>query len=198
MLFSSSESVNQNASVNLPQQPFDCSPIPQLETRENQNTGYENEIITPEESPPISSKDQLQEAAMSSKKKQRRHWKGVKRQIHHQCYCLFFFFLTPKERDPTPIWSRVIDKLQIEGECLRKQGSHGHRTLIGGNKTYFLGRANKKETLRDVKLPTTEKNNKNKRGLRRCFSSDIPASAVRPSAKTCLGKFSDTKRHQSN
>lgn len=37
-------------------------------------------------------------------------------------------------------------------------GSQGHRALVGGNKTYFLGGANEKETPRDIMLPTPEGN----------------------------------------
>lgn len=43
-------------------------------------------------------------------------------------------------------------------ESLVCLGSQGHRALVGGNKTYFLGGANEKETPRDIMLPTPEGN----------------------------------------
>ncbi|KAL1784889.1 hypothetical protein HispidOSU_022697 [Sigmodon hispidus] len=72
-----------------------------LDSPQNEKNEYEtgNEI-TLEESQPISSKPQ--EVAIASKKKQRRGWKGVRRQISHLCSSLFCCFLTPKTGDTTP------------------------------------------------------------------------------------------------
>ncbi|XP_040597059.1 papilin-like [Mesocricetus auratus] len=74
-----------------------------LDAPQSENTGYENDNeIQVEESPPISSKDQSQEVATASKKKHRRGWRRVRRQIHHLFSSLFCCLLTPKTEDTVP------------------------------------------------------------------------------------------------
>ncbi|XP_040592575.1 uncharacterized protein LOC121136314 [Mesocricetus auratus] len=74
-----------------------------LDAPQCENTGYENDNeIQVEESPPISNKDQSQEVATASKKKHRRGWKEVRRQICHLFSSLFCCLLTPKAEDTVP------------------------------------------------------------------------------------------------
>ncbi|XP_036044764.1 uncharacterized protein LOC118584583 [Onychomys torridus] len=75
--------------------------IDSVDSPQNENIEYENKGITLEESPHRSSKDQPQEVAITSKKKQRRGWKGVRRQISHLTSSLFCCLLTPKTGDTT-------------------------------------------------------------------------------------------------
>lgn len=65
--------------------------IDSVDSPQNENTEYENsKVMTLEVPPPISRKDQPQEVAIDSKKKQRRGWKGVRRQISHMLSSLFW------------------------------------------------------------------------------------------------------------
>ncbi|XP_060228415.1 uncharacterized protein LOC132649195 [Meriones unguiculatus] len=69
----------------------------------NRNTVYEGSMeITCEESASASREDQFQEVPIVSKRKRRRVWKGVKRQISHLFYGLFCCVSIPKKADTTP------------------------------------------------------------------------------------------------
>ncbi|XP_076428995.1 uncharacterized protein LOC107401597 [Peromyscus maniculatus bairdii] len=77
--------------------------VDSVDSLQNENTEYENSKgIILEESPPSFSKDQPQKVATASKKKQRRGWKGVRRQISHLTSSLFCCLLPPKTGDTTP------------------------------------------------------------------------------------------------
>ncbi|XP_037061505.1 uncharacterized protein LOC119087952 [Peromyscus leucopus] len=77
--------------------------VDSVDSPQNENTEYENSKgIILEESPPSFSKDQPQKVATASKKKQRRGWKGVRRQISHLTSSLFCCLLPPKTGDTTP------------------------------------------------------------------------------------------------
>lgn len=65
--------------------------IDSVDSPQNENTEYESsKVMTLEVPPPISRKDQPQEVAIDSKKKQRRGWKGVRRHISHMLSSLFW------------------------------------------------------------------------------------------------------------
>lgn len=76
--------------------------IDSVDSPQNENTEYENsKVMTLEVPPPSSRKDQPQEIAIASKEKQRRGWKGVRRQITHMLSSLFCCLVNPKTGDAT-------------------------------------------------------------------------------------------------
>lgn len=88
-----------------------------MNSLQKENTEYENKkIITLEESPPMSSEEQPQKVDIACKKKQRRFWKRVRRQIHHIFSHLFYSLLALKERDPS---SRAKEQFWVCGSLTK-------------------------------------------------------------------------------